>query len=147
MKNYTLKLLKSVRAGRAFTLLEIMLVVMIIALLAGAAIFLMRRNVDIARIERARNDIETIKTQLQYYEVSNGTLPSTEQGLQALVQKPNGDPQPRRWMSLLPSIPLDPWGSPYQYRFPSAKNSLDGYDLFTAAKDKQAATDDDFGNW
>jgi general secretion pathway protein G len=135
------------RARAAFTLLEVMLVVMIIALLAGAAVYKMYQNVEIARVERARSDIQNIKTQLLYYEVSNGTLPTTEQGLQALVQRPPGDPAPKRWMQLLPSIPEDPWGMPYHYRSPSVLNSPDGFDLFAAAKDKKPNTSDDVGNW
>jgi general secretion pathway protein G len=146
MKTLILKPLRRTTAA-AFTLLEIMLVVMIIALLAGSAIYLMRGNVDQARMTRCDSDIETIKTQLQFYEVRNGNFPSTEQGLRALVEKPSGEPQPRRWSQLIPSIPDDPWGTPYQYRYPTTKNSKDGYDLFSAGKDKQPNTSDDIGNW
>lgn len=135
------------RARAAFTLLEIMLVVMIIAILGGAAVYRMYQNVEIARIERARADIQNIKTQLLYYEVSNGHLPSTEQGLRALVQRPSGDPEPRKWMPLLPAVPEDPWGVPYQYRSPSILNSPDGFDLFAVARDKKPNTADDVGNW
>jgi general secretion pathway protein G len=146
MKTNTLKPLRRT-ATAAFTLLEIMLVVMIIALLAGSAIYLMRGNVDQTRMTRADADIETIKTQLQFYDVRNGGFPSTEQGLRALVERPSGDPQPRKWSQLMPDIPLDPWGTPYHYRYPSTKNSKDGYDLFSPGKDKQPNTADDIGNW
>jgi general secretion pathway protein G len=121
--------------------------VMIIGLLAGAAIHLMYGNVEVARIERARGDIQSLKTQLFLYESANGSFPSTEQGLQALVQMPNSPPAPRRWIRLLPALPADPWGMPYHYRYPTTKNSAEGYDLFTAAKDKQPNTADDIGNW
>jgi general secretion pathway protein G len=139
--------LKSRNMNAGFTLLEIMLVVMIIALLAGSAIYLMRKNVFIAQEEgRVRPDIQTIMTQLQMYESFNGVLPSTEQGLQALVTAPSGDPQPRHWRNLMPSVPTDPWGSPYQYRCPATKSS-EGYDLFSLGKDRTANTADDIGNW
>jgi general secretion pathway protein G len=95
----------------AFTLLEIMLVVMIIALLAGSAIYLMRGNVDQAKFTRAEADIQNLMTQLQMYEVQNGNYPSSQQGMQALVERPTGEPQPRRWRPLLDNIPLDPWGN------------------------------------
>jgi general secretion pathway protein G len=131
----------------AFTLLEIMLVVMIIALLAGSAIYLMRNNVDQARYARCDQDIENIKTQLQMYEVTNGTFPSTEQGLRALVEMPGGDPQPRRWRQLMQDVPLDPWGTPYILRYPASKSAKDPYDLFSAGKDKTPNTADDIGNW
>lgn len=136
------------RAGAAaFTLLEIMLVVMIIALLAGSAIYLMRGNVDEARRTRCEADIEGIKTQLQLYEVHNGNVPTTEQGLKALTQRPTGDPQPRKWRQLMPEVPLDPWGTEYQLRNPASKSTKDSYDLFSAGKDRKPNTDDDIGNW
>jgi general secretion pathway protein G len=135
------------RAKAAFTLLEIMLVVMIIALLAGSAIYLMRNNVEVARIVRARQDIENLKTQVQLYEVANGTYPSTEQGLRALVQMPEGEPQPRRWTQLATDIPIDPWGTAYALRTPAVHSSTESYDLFSYAKDKLPDTRDDIGNW
>jgi general secretion pathway protein G len=130
----------------AFTLLEIMLVVMIIALLAGSAIYLMRGNVDQAKYVRVESDIQAIQTQLQFYETQNGAMPSTEQGLRALVEKPAGEPQPRKWRQLMPEIPLDPWGVEYQLRNPGTK-SKSGYDVFSCGKDKKPNTDDDIGNW
>ena len=89
-------------SNAAFTLLEIMLVVMIIALLAGSAIYLMRGNVDQAKYARCDADVQNIMTQLQLYETTNGSMPSSEQGLRALVVRPSGDPQPRKWRQLLP---------------------------------------------
>jgi general secretion pathway protein G len=130
----------------AFTLLEIMLVVMIIALLAGSAIYLMRGNVDQAKYTRVDADIQNILTQLQLYETQNGSMPSTEQGLRALVERPAGEPQPRKWRQLMPEVPLDPWGTEYQLRNPGSK-SKSGVDLFSCGKDKKPGTDDDLGNW
>src|SRR5262245_33515189 len=102
---------RTMNAG--FTLLEIMLVVMIIALLAGSAIYLMRNNVEHARIVRAGTDIEHLKTQLQLYESLNGSLPTTEQGLRALVVQPATEPKPRKWRQIISDLPLDPWGTEY----------------------------------
>lgn len=135
------------RRRAAFTLLEIMLVVMIIALLAGAAIHLMRNNVRIARDARAGSDIESIKTQIQMYEVLCGSVPSTSQGLAALVERPTGDPQPRNWRQFMPQVPIDPWGIPYQLRNPATKSTKESYDLFSCAKDQKPDTADDIGNW
>ena len=133
-------------ATAAFTLLEIMLVVMIIALLAGSAIYLMRGNVEQAKFTRAETDIQNIMTQLQLYEVQNGTMPSTQQGLAALVARPAGEPQPRKWRQLMPEVPLDPWGMEYQLRNPGMQSKA-GYDVFSAGKDRQVGTSDDIGNW
>src|SRR5947208_3045762 len=80
----------------AFTLLEIMLVVTIIALLLAAAIKFMSPNVDIAKRVRVTGDIQAIKTSLLAYQGINGFYPTTEQGLQALVTAPSTDPRPAR---------------------------------------------------
>ena len=80
----------------AFTLLEIMLVVTIIALLLGTAIYKLSGNVEYARHNRVAADIQSISTQLKLYESMNGFYPTTEQGLQALVTQPSSDPQPPR---------------------------------------------------
>jgi general secretion pathway protein G len=133
-------------SAAAFTLLEIMLVVMIIALLAGSAIYLMRGNVDQAKYARVDADIQNIITQIQLYETQNGSMPSTEQGLKALVERPGGDPPPRRWRQLMPEVPLDPWGVEYQLRNPGSKSKV-GFDLFSSGKDRKPGTDDDLGNW
>ncbi len=129
-----------------FTLLEIMLVVMIIALLAGAAIYMMRGNVDQARIVRAETDIQNLMTQLQMYDVLNGGYPTTQQGIRALVERPTGEPQPRKWRQLMPDVPLDPWNNPYQIRNPATMSKA-RIDLFSPGPDGQPNTADDIGNW
>ena len=134
------------RRNAGFTLLEIMLVVMIIALLAGAAIYMMRGNVDQARIVRAETDIQNLLTQLQMYDVLNGGYPTTQQGIQALVERPTGEPQPRKWRQLMPDVPLDPWNQPYLIRNP-ATMSKGRIDLYSAGPDGQPNTPDDIGNW
>lgn len=134
------------RSVAAFTLLEIMLVVMIIALLAGAAIYMMRGNVDTARIVRAEADIQNLMTQLQMYDVLNGGYPSTQQGIQALVDRPSGEPQPRKWRRIMDQVPLDPWNQPYQIRNPATQSKA-RIDLFSIGPDGQPNTGDDIGNW
>jgi general secretion pathway protein G len=128
-----------------FTLLEIMLVVTIIALLLGAAIYQLGGNVEYARHTRIAADIQGINTQLKLYESMNGFYPPTEQGLQALVTQPDTDPKPSRWYQLYKQLPKDPWQSDYVYRNPGLKNPS-GYDLFSAGQDRKADTaDDDWG--
>ncbi|HEX4086858.1 MAG TPA: type II secretion system major pseudopilin GspG [Chthoniobacteraceae bacterium] len=129
-----------------FTLLEIMLVVMIIALLAGSAIYLMGGNLGIAQEVRARADLQAIETQLKLYQAFNGFLPTTEQGLQALVTRPDTDPKPTQWRQYMPTVPLDPWHQPYIYENPG-KHNPNSYDLYSAGADRKPGTDDDIGNW
>jgi len=129
----------------AFTLLEIMIVVTIIALLLGAAIYNMAPSLGVAKSTRVQADIKSIKTTLMTYNGLNGFYPTTEQGLGALVARPSSEPVPSRWNQLMDNVPQDPWGSSYIYRCPGQKNPS-GYDLFSAGPDRKPDTpDDDWG--
>lgn len=132
--------------NHGFTLLEIMLVVMIIALLAGSAIYLMGGNLGVAQDVRARADIQSITTELKLYQSLNGFLPTTEQGLQALVTRPDSDPKPTQWHKLMDSVPLDPWHNPYIYENPG-KHNQDSFDLYSAGPHNKPGADDNIGNW
>ncbi len=129
-------------AAAAYTLIEIMLVLSIIAVLVGSAIYLLIGNVDIAKEQRVETDMQAINTQLKTYDMLNYKFPTTEQGLEALVKKPTSEPLPRKWRSLLEQVPLDPWGEPYVYVFPGKKNPA-GYDLFSKGPDRTEGTGDD----
>jgi general secretion pathway protein G len=129
---------------QAFTLLEIMLVVTIIAILMGAAIYKLAGNVEIAKHTAVSADVQALGTQLKLYESMNGFFPTTEQGLQALVTPPDTDPKPARWYQLFKEVPKDPWHNNYIYRCPGVKNP-GGYDLFSAGPDRIADTADDDG--
>lgn len=129
----------------AFTLLEIMLVISIIVILLGVAINKLVGTLDVAKGTAVQADIQAIGTQLKLYESMNGSPPTTEQGLQALVTQPSSDPRPHRWHQLLKEIPSDPWHNHYIYRCPGRKNST-GFDLYSAGQDRKADTaDDDWG--
>ena len=129
-----------------FTLLEIMLVVTIIALLLGAAIYKLGGNVEYSRHVRVAADIQGINTQLKVYESMNGFFPTSEQGLQALVTQPTTDPRPVRWYQLYSQLPKDPWQNTYIYRSPGTKNP-NSYDLFSPGPDRVPYTaDDDWGD-
>ena len=134
---------RSLRAA-GFTLLEIMLVVMIIALLAGAAIYSMTPSQTVAEDVRIETDIQTIGISLMNYQAMCGSLPTTEQGLKALTTAPQ--PKPQKWRKFMKKIPLDPFQKEYHYVQPGVHNP-DEYDLFTAGKDHAAGTADDVGNW
>src|SRR5437588_13054024 len=130
----------------AFTLLEIMLVVKIIAILMGAAIYRLAGNVEIAKHTAVSADIQALNTQLKLYESMNGFFPTTEQGLQALVTQPETDPKPARWYQLFKETPKDPWQNNYIYLCPGVKNPS-GYDLYSAGPDRKPdTTDDDWGD-
>ena len=130
---------------QGFTLLEIMLVVTIIAILMGTAIYKLVGNVEYSRHVAVASDVQSLGTQLGLYQSMNGFYPTTEQGLRALVMRPDTDPRPAQWYQLFKEIPKDPWHNDYVYRCPGMKNPS-GYDLFSAGPDHQADTfDDDWG--
>ena len=131
---------------QGFTLLEIMLVVTIIALLLGTAIYKLGGNVEYSRHVRVAADIQGINTQLKLYESMNGFLPTTDQGLQALVTQPDTDPRPTRWYQLYREMPKDPWQNNYIYICPGIKNP-NSYDLYSAGPSrKPGAGTEDWGD-
>lgn len=121
-----------------------MLVVGIIIIILSVAVTKLGNTTGIAKDMKVQSDIQTISTQLKLYETINGFLPTTEQGLQALVTQPEGDPKPTRWYQLFKELPQDPWGNHYVYYSPGRKNPT-GFDLFSAGPDRQPDTADD--NW
>lgn len=133
------------RSAAGFTLIEIMLVVMIIIVLMGSAVFYLANNLDIAKEQRVRGDLTSISTQLKLYETLNLMLPTNEQGLKALVERPTTQPIPPRWKQLFEKLPVDPWGTPYQYRFPGRKNPR-SFDIYSLGPDRVESADD-IGNW
>lgn len=118
-----------------------MLVLGIIAVLVGSAIYLLAGNIDVAKEQRVDTDLQAIKTQLKVYEMQNYTFPTTQQGLEALVKKPSTEPLPKKWRQLMESVPLDPWGTPYHYENPGRLNPS-GYDLFSFGPDRNQSEDD-----
>jgi len=131
-----------VRGNAGYTLFEIMLVLGIIAVLVGSAIYLLAGNIDVAKEQRVSSDVQSIGTQLRTYEILNYSMPTTEQGLEALVNLPGGDPAPQHWRRLLDKVPLDPWGTPYVYRNPPKVPNTRGFDLFSLGPDKKESDDD-----
>jgi len=117
-----------------FTLIEIMVVVVILAVLGALVVPKILENVDKARVTRAQSDIRAIQTALDLYRLDNFKYPTTEQGLQALVTQPN-DPTVTNWRAggYLPSLPKDPWGNPYQYQSPGADGRE--YDIVSYGRD------------
>src|SRR5688572_9217632 len=122
---------------RGFTLLEIMVVTVILALLAGGVTVLVVRRVAQARTQRAQSDLYSLGNALEQYKLDNHDYPSTEQGLKALVNKPSGQPEPAGWTGrYVKRVPVDPWGRPYRYEYPG-KNNQDGFDLWSLGRNDQ----------
>jgi general secretion pathway protein G len=112
---------------KGFTLIEIMVVVVILAILAAIVVPKLMTNPDKARITAAKVQIRQIEEGLNLYKLDSGIYPSTEQGLDALVTKPNiGDiPKNYRDGGYLPKVPKDPWGNAYVYVSPGSHGDFD----------------------
>ncbi len=123
-----------------FTLIEIMVVVVILAVLGALVVPKILENVDKARVTRAASDIRAIQTALDLYRLDNFKYPTTEQGLQALVTQPN-DPTITNYRAggYLPSMPKDPWNNPYQYVSPGP-NGRD-YEITSYGRDGKPGGD------
>ena len=135
------------RRAAAFTLLEIMLVVAIISLLLGSAFYMFGGRLAVGQDARINADFVAINSALQTYRmVADDQLPTTEQGLQALVTMPQGDPKPSKWYQMMDKMPKDPWNREYVYVCPG-KHNTNGYDLSTKGRDGIEGTEDDRNNW
>ena len=143
--------LRSPRAG--FTLIEIMAVVLIMGMLmtlVGVAVF---QQVDKARITTARAKIAQLESALEFYRMDNARYPTTDQGLQSLIRKPDTQPAPRNYPAggyLKRRDALeDPWGQSFQYESPGQHNphSFDLWSLGADGAEGGEAGDADVGNW
>lgn len=132
--------------NQAFTMVEIMLVVIIIAALAAMVVPRFSGRSQQANIAIAKSDVgANLATPLKLYELDNGRFPTTEQGLKALRTKPTSGPEPRNWNGpYIEKDPLDPWGAPYVYVSPGEHRS--DYDLSSKGKDLDS-DEDDIVNW
>ena len=137
--------MRSAARQRGFTLIEVIVVVVILAILAAAIIPNVVDEPEKAAIARAKTDIRALESALEIYRANNFHYPSTDQGLDALVEKPTGTPEPRNWKTggYIKRLPNDPWGNPYVYINPGQHGEIDIYSL---GPDQQPS-DDDIGNW
>jgi len=134
---------------RGFTLIEIMVVVIIIGLLATLVLPRVIGRQEEAMVAKTKSDIHALSSALKLYKLDNFNFPSTEQGLDALISKPQGDPEPKHYKDggYIESLPKDPWGNPYQYLSPGEKRE---FDLWSNGSDGQPGgegTATDIGNW
>jgi general secretion pathway protein G len=135
---------------RGFTLIEIMVVVVIIGLLAAFIVPQVMGRVDEARITKVKGDVQMLETALSMYRLDTARYPTTQQGLMALVTKPE-DPTVRNWKpgGYLSRVSKDPWGNEYRYVYPGTKGRE--YDLYSLGPDGQEGSpdtdQDNVGNW
>ncbi len=132
-----------------FTLLEIMVVIVILGLLVAIVAPNVLESQDKAMVEKARADISVLEQALDMYKLDNYVYPSTDQGLEALVNKPDTSPEPKNYRKngYIKRLPEDPWGNPYQYIQPGEHGP---YDLYSTGADGEEGGEElasDIGNW
>ncbi|GAC16337.1 type II secretion system major pseudopilin GspG [Aliiglaciecola lipolytica] len=129
-----------------FTLIEVMVVLLIIGIMAGLVAPQILGNQEEAQRKAAAIDIQSLESALTRYKLSNNRFPTTEQGLDALVNEPSIDPIPRNYPNggYINRLPNDPWDNPYQLVSPG---ELGVIDVFSNGPDGEPGTEDDIGNW
>ena len=134
---------------RGFTLIEVMVVIVILGVLAALIVPKVMGRPDEARIVAAKQDIAAISQALKLYRLDNRRYPTTEQGLQALVEKPSAAPVPDNWKTggYLEKLPKDPWGNPYQYLQPGVHGEFDVFSFGADGQTGGEGVDADIGNW
>jgi general secretion pathway protein G len=134
---------------RGFTLIEIMVVVVIMGILAALVVPKLMGRADDARMTAAKQDIASMMQALKLYRLDNQRYPTTEQGLQALVQRPTSGPAANGWKSggYIEKLPKDPWGGQYQYMSPGVKSEVDIFSFGADGQPGGAGNDADIGSW
>jgi general secretion pathway protein G len=130
-----------------FTLVEIMVVVVILAVLAALVVPRVVGRTDEARAVAAKQDIASTMQALKLYRIDNSRYPSNQQGLAALVTRPTTEPLPINWKSYLDKLPSDPWGKTYLYLNPGVHGEIDVFSLGADGQPGGDGADADIGSW
>lgn len=131
---------------KGFSLIEVMVVILIIGLMMAIIAPNILGSTEEAKLKKAAIDIQSLEGALTRYKLENNNFPTTEQGLEALVEAPTIEPIPRKYPDggYITRLPQDPWGMDYQLLNPGEMGNID---IFSSGPDQQPGTDDDVGNW
>lgn len=138
--------MKTLNRSSGFSLIEVMVVLLIIGIMASMVAPQILGTQEEAQLKKAAVDIQQLEGALQMYKLRNNRFPTTEQGLDALVNLPTLDPIPRNYpeQGFINRLPDDPWGNPYTLISPG---ELGAIDIFSNGPDLEPGTDDDIGTW
>lgn len=141
--------MKTPSPAPGFTLLEVMVVVVILGILATLVVPRIISRPEEARVAAARQDIAAVMQALRLYHLDNQRYPTTEQGLEALVEAPTTAPLPINWSNggYLDRLPSDPWGKPLNYLNPGQFDEVDVYSLGADGQPGGEGHDADIGSW
>ena len=137
------------KRNAGFSLVEILVVLVIMGLLISVVAPTVLNRADDARVQKAQADFKAIETSLKIYRLDNYVYPTTEQGLQALLEPSTLDPEPRNFKAggYLEELPIDPWGRPYLYLSPGEYREVDIYSLGADGLSGGEGQRADIGNW
>lgn len=137
------------RRQGGFTLIEIMVVVVILGILAAIIVPKVMSRPDQARVVKAKQDVRALEAALNAYKLDNFHYPSTDQGLEALVHKPSGNPSAKNWRDggYINRLPKDPWGNPYHYLNPGQHGTIDIWSDGADGQPGGSGMNADIGNW
>tara|TARA_R110001592_G_scaffold363371_1_gene685613 strand:- start:228486 stop:228917 length:432 start_codon:yes stop_codon:yes gene_type:complete len=137
------------KTQHGFSLVEILVVLVIMGLLISVVAPTVLNRADEARVQKAYADFKSIETALKIYRLDNYVYPTTEQGLEALVEPSSLDPEPRNFKTggYLQEVPFDPWGRPYLYLSPGENGEIDIYSLGADGLSGGEGQNEDIGNW
>ena len=140
---------RATHGSSGFTLIEVMIVVVILAILAAVIVPRLMGRPEEAKRTKAQVDIKAIEAALNLYKLDNGFYPTTEQGLEALVKNPETSPLPRKWKEggYLSRVSPDPWGRPYKYLCPGEHGELDLFSYGADGEPGGEGKDADVQNW
>ncbi|TYK67127.1 MULTISPECIES: type II secretion system major pseudopilin GspG [Colwellia] len=136
----------NMKKAQGFTLLEVMVVIVILGILASMVVPNLMGSQERANMQKAVSDVTALETSLSLYKMDNYDYPTTEQGLDALVEMSDVEPEPRRFPDdgYIKRLPKDPWGNDYVLLNPGEQGKMD---VFSVGPDGEAGTEDDIGNW
>lgn len=137
------------RDQRGFTLIEILVVVAIIAIFATVVALNVSGEVPKAKVTKAKSDISAIESALDQYKMDNSVYPSTDQGIQSLIQPPAGGRVPKHYRDggYIKRLPTDPWGNPYGYASPGVHGDVDIWSYGADGAPGGEGPDAEIGNW
>jgi len=137
------------RKQSGFSLLEILVAMAIMAILGGIMVTQFMGKTETATLQRIKGDLAAMESAIVQYHADNYMLPTTEQGLEALVDKPNISPVPKNYarQGYLKKLQNDPWDNPYQYVYPGQNGEYDIYSLGADGEVGGEGMAADIGNW